>query len=228
MRKTVELHPCLCSKVCVLHASGAELVVGWMHFKKTVCFSRYRQGEGMVDQMILHDRIYGGSVASRLAYGHVLFKAYGSTLASQRSVGVALVGMQTKERALADHMQALDLGSLCSRCASLTGGCCSRYMAGETDSLQVLMNLLGGVAVLQVNENLTECCYLGPDGCIFSFKPMFCLNYNCHKIKKLGDGAGYGQLEKLAADLLGSQYELEMHLFRFLFARDSLPEKTGC
>ncbi|TKB05933.1 hypothetical protein [Desulforhopalus sp. IMCC35007] len=95
-------------------------------------------------------------------------------------------------------------------------------MAGETDSLQILINLMAGVNVIPVNHNPAECCYLDTAaGCIFTFKPMFCLNYNCQSIKGQLKRAGEQQLEKLTAMLLGSQYELEMLLFRFLNTDES-------
>jgi hypothetical protein len=178
----------------------------------------------MVNQTILQKKIYGGTVESRLAFGLLLFRKFNKLLAELTGVYIALARMRTQESALAAHMQALMLGRVCSSCASSDGGgCCSKYMAGETDSLQILINLMVGVDVAQVNYSSAECCYLGAaTGCIFIFKPMFCLNYNCSSIKVQANGSGLRQLERLAAVLLGSQYELEMLLFRLLSTHESL------
>lgn len=180
-----------------------------------------------MNQTILQKKIYGGSIESRLAFGLLLFKKFGKPFAELTSVSVALARMQTQESDLAAHMQSLMLGKVCFSCAaSDSGGCCSRYMAGETDSLQILINLMAGVDVAQVNYSPAECCYLGAaTGCIFNFKPMFCLNYNCSSIKVQANGSGLRQLEKFAAVLLGSQYDLEMHLFRLLSTHESLQKE---
>ncbi len=180
-----------------------------------------------MNQTILQKKIYGGAVESRLAFGLLLFKKLGKPFAELTSVYAALARMRTQESDLAAHMQSLMLGRVCSFCAaSEGGGCCSRYMSGETDSLQILINLMAGVDVARVNHSPAECCYLGAaTGCIFLFKPMFCLNYNCSSIKVQAKGSGLRQLEKLVALLLGSQYDLEMHLFRFLSSHESLQKE---
>jgi hypothetical protein len=176
-----------------------------------------------VNQTILQKKIYGGTVESRLAFGLLLFRKFGNSLTGFTDVSSVLARMQTQESALAAFMRALLLSRVCSSCAASNGGgCCSRYMAGETDSLQILINLIAGVDVVPVNDNPSECCYLDTAaGCIFAFKPMFCLNYNCQGIRRQLKRSGEQQLEKLTAVLLGSQYELEMLLFRFLNTDES-------
>lgn len=182
----------------------------------------------MVNRIILQEKIYGGTVESRLAFGLLLFRKLGKLLAEISDIYIALSHMRTQEKNLATHMQDLKLGKVCSSCAaSDSGGCCSRSMADETDSLTILINLLAGVDVAQVNFSPAECCYLSAaTGCIFTFKPIFCLNYNCHRIKVQAKGSGLRQLEKLTAVLLGSQYEVEMLLFRLLITNESMQKKV--
>ena len=113
-----------------------------------------------MNQATLQNTIYAGSVESRLAFGLLLFKKFGKTLAELAGVHAALVHMGNQESVLAAHMQGLALDRLCSSCAASDGGgCCSRYMAGETDSLQILINLMAGVSVAQVNHSPAECCF---------------------------------------------------------------------
>ena len=171
----------------------------------------------MADSAMLQQRIFSGSVESRLDFALTLFRQFGPSLRQLEAVSALLARMELESRDLADHMRALALGRLCAHCAATDGGgCCSSYMAGETDSLQILMNLLTGTAVERVNHTPEECCYLGETGCLFQFKPMFCLNYNCHRIQAHAAGSGLRQLEQLAARLLGSQYQLEAYLFACL------------
>jgi hypothetical protein len=181
----------------------------------------------MVVQALLQNKMYGGSVESRLEFALLLFRDYGGSLAALPGAIESLSRIEALHKGLNAHVQTLRLGDLCSSCAASTGGgCCSSYMSGETDSLQLLMNLMAGVAVDRINDNRSECCYLDPArGCIFVFKPMFCLNYNCHRIATQAGGCGLRQLEKLTGELLAGQYGLEMALFRFLCGHPPLLEK---
>ena len=98
-----------------------------------------------MNQTILQKKIYAGTVESRLAFSLLLFRKLGKPLTGLNGVYAALARMRTQESALTAHMQDLILGKVCSSCAaSGGGGCCSRYMAGETDSLQILINLMAG------------------------------------------------------------------------------------
>jgi len=67
-----------------------------------------------------------------------------------------------------------------------------------------------------VQSSGEECLFLGKKGCIFLFKPMFCLNYNCKHIYDTGTPADLQELEKLTGKLLGKQYQLEQHILNLL------------
>jgi hypothetical protein len=122
---------------------------------------------------------------------------------------------------LHSHMEGMKMAKLCAGCASEeNGGCCSSTMANETDSIQICMNLLAGVNVGIAGPQSTECRYLGKTGCIFVFKPFFCLNYNCQKIKQQGSSEDLKILELYSSQLLGKQYELECSILDLL---DSSP-----
>ena len=127
--------------------------------------------------------------------------------------------LQEYAEALDLHMTSMDLGKLCGTCAaSPSGGCCSRFMSGEVDAVQLFFNSLAGIEVKIVQLNGEECLFLGEGGCIFLFKPMFCLNYNCKHIYTTGTAADLNELERLTGQLLGKQYQLEQHILHLLLS----------
>ncbi len=64
-------------------------------------------------------------------------------------------------------------------------------------------------------EGMSECCFLGGEGCILPLKSMFCLNYICCHIKDQEDGASLLLLEQRTGDLLRKQGVLEGLLLEF-------------
>ncbi|MEN8188834.1 MAG: hypothetical protein ABFS19_03230, partial [Thermodesulfobacteriota bacterium] len=126
-----------------------------------------------------------------------------------------------REKELTSQMRSMEMHHTCSHCGSRPGGgCCSLYMAGETDVIQLLMNMMAGVTVEMVNRDGVECCYLGGQGCILPLKPMFCLNYNCEQIQQQSGLEELDRLDQLSGALLQAQHELEKKLIDFLRERD--------
>jgi hypothetical protein len=89
-------------------------------------------------------------------------------------------------------------------------------MSNEIDAIQLTLNYLIGVQVEKVNFEDQECCFLGKKGCIFLFKPMFCLNYLCSHIMSSGSEDELRTLEQLTGKLLRLQYRLEQDILRFI------------
>ena len=162
-------------------------------------------------------RIFQGTVTSRLDFAREVFATSREALTSDPDIAQALAEMQTLASTLDRQMLTMAMDSLCSRCAaSPGGGCCSLEMAGETDAIQMLMNMLTGVTVTMVRNDGQECCFLGRQGCIFTFKPMFCLNYNCRRIVLAAKDGQLQDLERITGSLLGTQYRTEQLIIRRL------------
>lgn len=118
---------------------------------------------------------------------------------------------------LAQQMTGMDFGKVCTVCAAKpNGGCCSRFMANENDAIQLLMNLLAGVKVEISQDNDQNCCFLGSCGCSLTFKPFFCLNYDCTGLKNSCAGEDMFRYERLRGLLLQEQWGLEQHLLQRL------------
>jgi hypothetical protein len=159
--------------------------------------------------------IYAGSVVSKRETAQAVLRQYGDRLCQDANIGETLARLLKLAGQVSEHMHSMELGQLCTACAARQGGCCcSLYMAGETDGTQLLMNLLAGIDVREQHTNSRDCCYLGPRGCIFPIKPMFCLNYNCHHILSGSPPEKLRRLEQLTGLLLNSQYQLEQLLIR--------------
>ena len=152
---------------------------------------------------------YSGSINDKLRIARTIFQQHGQRLLQDQTIVEELRGLQQEEDALGRQMQEMDMGRRCSSCAARPdGGCCSSYMAGNTDAILLLINLLLGVQIEPYN-NGDECCYLGPQGCTFIIKPIFCLNYNCSHIKKAASKKEMATLEIRTGALLSRQISLE-------------------
>ncbi|MEK6201891.1 MAG: hypothetical protein N2A40_05670 [Desulfobulbaceae bacterium] len=170
----------------------------------------------MVTRSEIYARFYSGDVLLKLATARDLYGRYGKVLALRPDIMAQLTAMELSERALQAQMGGMGMGVTCTRCAVRAGGgCCSRFMAGENDVLQLVMNMLAGVQVAIQQEGMGECCFLGGQGCILTLKSMFCLNYTCGHIKDKEDGASLHLLEQRTGDLLRKQAVLEDLLLDF-------------
>lgn len=165
-----------------------------------------------IDKELLQ-RFFHGTVEEKQKCAKNMYRNYGSSSLLDRDLRRQFDVIAKYAQLLNTHMEAMRMGELCVRCAQNEGGgCCSLYMAGETDAIQLLMNLLVGVDVEQLRSDGVECCFLGESGCLFLIKPMFCLNYNCTKILGAASIEDINTLEKLTGQLLSKQYEIEKKL----------------
>ena len=160
---------------------------------------------------------FSGPVKEKLAVSRQLFASHGQNILQQQEVLDRLDRLRTGEAVLNTQMRTMGMGSRCSACAAqATGGCCSSYMAANTDAILLLINQLLGTEVEIQHENDIECCFLGTSGCILQIKPIFCLNYNCSHIKTAASPRQMQELEKKAGALLSEQTGLESLLLELL------------
>ncbi|MDH4319814.1 MAG: hypothetical protein OEV64_15635 [Desulfobulbaceae bacterium] len=158
------------------------------------------------------DDLYFKSVDHKLTAAHQLYVRYKSFFDNDSYITSQLLIIKAKSRLLAEKMLTMDLPALCTQCANREkGGCCSDYMANETDGVLLLINLLMGNSIAKQNRDAESCCFLGSTGCILSPKPMFCLNYNCKAITDM-EPRKVAELLLTAGAVLRSQTELENHL----------------
>ena len=171
----------------------------------------------MLPNAISLQQLFDGPVKSRQHLAEELYQKHGAFLLLDEGLRADIELMKEYAHLLSAHMTKIGMGESCSRCAAGTGGgCCSLYMAGETDAIQMLMNMLAGITVLQVRNDGVECSYLGGAGCLFTFKPMFCLNYNCKSIRESVSPENARKLERLTGQLLGKQYQVEQRLLALI------------
>lgn len=160
---------------------------------------------------------YSGSPAEKLAEARTLFAELAGRLTASGLLTEELELLRSHTQALNLHMRTMDLGRLCGNCAATPGGgCCSAYMAGNTDAIQILINLLLGISVPQQPDCAENCCFLGPQGCLFLVKPIFCLNYNCTHIIDSAEPKSLDRLYQRAASVLNQQTRIEFLLLEEL------------
>ncbi len=164
--------------------------------------------------------LYGSDCRTKLALAQGLHQ----TLAAEMPPGPihqSLTRLKEQAQELGELMTAMGFGRVCAACAAKpNGGCCSRAIADETDTIQLLMNLLAGVPVQIHRDNGHECLFLGDTGCALTFKPIFCLNYDCQAIKDQAKAEGADRYDRLRGALLQEQWQLEQLLLERLTQLD--------
>jgi hypothetical protein len=153
---------------------------------------------------------YSGDPAMKLATARTLFAECAAVLPLMPHFIEQLAQLRQDVEVLDAHMQAMQLGQLCTGCAARPGGgCCSAYMAGNSDVLQIALNLfLGSIVEYQPDEE-DRCGFLGQHGCCFLVKPIFCLNYNCSHILASAKPEELHRLYQRVAAVLSQQTEME-------------------
>ncbi len=167
----------------------------------------------------LLETYYEGSPESKLQTARDLYQHHAHTLLQRPDIRQELTRFHQLQAALSRHMESMDLGPLCSRCAAQGGGCCSAYMADNTDSIQILLNLFLKADISCQQEDPQSCCFLGPRGCQFPAKPIFCLNYNCQAIMLAATPTAMDLLSHLTGEVLSQQTRMELLLLDFLHAQ---------
>jgi hypothetical protein len=161
--------------------------------------------------------LYHSDFKAKLLIAHQLYQQNGEALRALPLVRQSLAVLEHHAQLLQEQMASLNLAPLCSNCALKPGGgCCSLYMADENDAVLFLINLLAGYPISIQKDDGFECYLLAPRGCILRFKPIFCLNYNCHAIKTHTDAAILSSYLAASAQLLQSQWQMETHILAYL------------
>lgn len=176
-----------------------------------------------VDTHIL-STIYSGEPTEKLTQARRLFAELTDRVTDSQSLAEELKQLSRQREKLDAQMASMAMGPQCSACAARPGGgCCSALMADNTDAIQILINLLLGVIVEQQPDSGDHCCFLGPQGCLFAVKPIFCLNYNCSHILDTAEGGQLDALYRRVAAVLRQQTRVESLLLEFL--RERLEKK---
>jgi hypothetical protein len=176
----------------------------------------------------LYNLFYSGDIGMKLEVAGRLFRLHGEELAQDSQVAAGMTDLCGLHQALEQQMLAMEMDRTCTRCAQGSGGgCCSVAFAAETDVAQLLMNMIAGVVVENQRSNGIECCYLGEKGCIFLFKPMFCLNYNCSIITLGGQSDNLRWLEKQTGVLLRAQQDMENRMINFFKEKASVVDENS-
>lgn len=163
------------------------------------------------------DRFFSGTTGDKLLEMEQVFTDHGPALLARHDVTESLARINLLAGRLDSTMASMNLGILCSRCASTQGGgCCSSYMEANTDVILLLMNRLLGSRVQRQHAPSNECCFLGDKGCTLPVKPMFCLNYNCSHIHEAVGDTRMAALEFPAGQLLTEQTRLEALILQAL------------
>lgn len=166
--------------------------------------------------MLSKKDLYWSDCKTKLAIAKGIHAGLDGRIVNEQ-VALSLKRLESLARELSNQMVDINFGAFCSTCAARPGGgCCSLAMADENDALQILMNLLAGVAVDISRDDGQECHFLGESGCILLFKPIFCLNYDCAALRTCSAEDCFARYGQLRGRLLQEQWHLEQLLMQRL------------
>ncbi|ADW17078.1 hypothetical protein Despr_0904 [Desulfobulbus propionicus DSM 2032] len=169
-----------------------------------------------MDNTRLLQTCYDGTPMDKLARARALLAGL-PAMEHDPCLQAELQQLRRHAELLDEQMRAMHLGPLCSGCAAQPGGgCCSAFMAGNSDALQLLINLLLDVPLAFDAYSGDSCGFLGPRGCRFLIKPIFCLNYNCSHILNSADPADLTLLYQRSGAVLSCQTRIETSLIERL------------
>ncbi len=173
-------------------------------------------------QFSLND-LYFTNVTDKRRHGLLLYEHIGTELANLAETKKYVQRLDQLAKTLHHSMESLVMFTLCSKCGEqVEGGCCSDFMAGETDAIQLLMNMLMDIKIEVQRQDVLECCYLGDKGCIFTLKPFFCLNYNCSDILKGNTITALKPYIQATGQLLSEQNRMEEYILTYLRRQEIL------
>jgi hypothetical protein len=123
-------------------------------------------------------------IEKKIETAHTLFAVWKDRLRKDNRIPPLLERLERNVHASMQAMRALRVVQTCKRCEELEGGsCCGAGIENRYDGLQLLINLLLGVA-LPERETFTDSCYfLQADGCCLKARHVLCVNYLCTKLK---------------------------------------------
>ncbi|MBW1974955.1 MAG: hypothetical protein JRI45_05215 [Deltaproteobacteria bacterium] len=115
-----------------------------------------------------------------------LHKRYSTELLS--FLGDLLVRGYEATKVSRSTMHSLGIDEICKRCDIEEGGsCCAKGLENYYDSVLLLANLIVGVKLPVKRYAENGCFFLGPDGCVLTFRHTICVNYLCRAIyEKIG------------------------------------------
>lgn len=157
---------------------------------------------------------FWSNLSRKIQLAHEIYNEQGSILLARPGIAQQLELMNARAAAVGKCMRDTQIPEQCTDCAttSKNGGCCSLAMASESDTILLLANLLAGNEVRMQRDDGRECSFLGPTGCSLRFKPMFCLNYLCSKIRQRLASDNLQKLDRAVGLLLQCQYRIEQML----------------
>lgn len=125
------------------------------------------------------------SIQEKIEEARSLFTAWEDKLRQDGRIRALLARLGQSIRASRQAMQRLGVVEACKRCEELEGGsCCGPGVENRYDGLQLLINLLLGVA-LPLEQTYPDSCYfLEACGCSLKARHVLCVNYLCAKLQK--------------------------------------------
>lgn len=125
------------------------------------------------------------SIEEKIEEARALYEARGSLLREEVGIRDLLTRLEGSIRASTEAMHAFRVAQACKRCEELEGGsCCGAGIDNRYDPIQLLINLLLGVALPDRRKVPDSCYFLETDGCCLKARHVLCVNYLCTRLQQ--------------------------------------------
>ncbi len=125
------------------------------------------------------------SIEEKIEEARTLYEVWADRLRRDGRIRDLLARLERDIEASMRAMRAFRVTQACKWCEEEEGGsCCGAGIENRYEPLQLLINLLLGVALPDQRPIPDSCHFLEADGCCLKARHVLCVNYLCTKLQR--------------------------------------------
>lgn len=176
-----------------------------------------------IQQPLSKNRISGEIFRAR-----ILYEKHGNRLLADHDVSRSLKTYRDAIARTGELMRQMGVHRQCSRCASEgSGSCCFPGIEEGYDHILLLINLLMGSSLPDVQEIPRSCLFVGPHGCKLLARYYYCVHFLCPGLHDVLEPLTVKILLRTVGEELHAGWETERAIRAWL-KRQECPEGSGC
>ena len=132
-----------------------------------------------------HDRATSPAIQDKIEQAHNLLETCGSSLIEDPSIHALLRKLRDSIENTYQIMLSLGVVAECKNCEEKEGGsCCGAGIENKYDAVLLMINLVLGGSLQNLEPDGNSCYFLGKNGCKLIARHVLCVNYICEKLQK--------------------------------------------
>lgn len=140
------------------------------------------------------------TVTEKIAWAEDIYSRFGDLILEDEEVREFLEILERSIENTYEHMGGLGTLEECTKCAQVTGSCCSRKIEKMYDKRTLLVNLLMGIELPREREIEDGCFFQGVEGCKIKAREIICVDYFCPRIHETVDRDKMFRLQNVAGE----------------------------